>query len=312
MAKMKAVCLESFGGPETLHVKDVEIPQPGEGEVLIRVRAASVNPVDFKIREGKYPPVSSEQLPKVLGRDISGTVERCGRAVTQFKEADEVFAMLDPEHGGYAEYVVLRADLCARKPRSLNHVEAAAVPLAGLTAWQGLFDHGKLRAGQHVLIHGGAGGVGHLAIQFAKARGARVSTTVSWADKEFARTLGADQVVDHHAERFEDVVHDVDLVFDLVAGETQQRSWAVLKKGGTLVSTLTRPPQEEARRHEARGLNYTARPDAAELSDVGRLIDAGKVKPRVQETFPLAQAAAAQQRLQRGHVPGKIVLQVQA
>jgi NADPH:quinone reductase-like Zn-dependent oxidoreductase len=312
MEKMKVVCLESFGGPEALQVKEVDVPTPRDDEVLIQIRAASVNPVDTKMREGKYPPVKADQLPKILGRDVSGTVVGCGKSVTEFKKGDEVYAMLDGEHGGYAEYVALRANLCARKPTTLNHVEAAAVPLAAMTAWQGLFDHGQLRAGQRVLIHGGAGGVGHFAIQFAKARGASVSTTVSGSDKEFVRSLGADQIVDHESERFEKLVRDVDLVFDLIAGDTQQRSWSVLKKGGTLVSTLAAPSQEEAREHQARGLNYMAQPNATELSEVGRLIDAGKVRPWVNSTFPLHDAGAAQERLAHGHVPGKIVLEVRA
>jgi NADPH:quinone reductase-like Zn-dependent oxidoreductase len=310
MAKMKAVCIDSFGGPERLLLKDIEVPVPDTDELLIQIRAASVNPVDAKTREGKFPPVKANQLPKVLGRDVSGTVVSVGSAVTRFKKGDEVYAMLDTAHGGYAEYVALNAEVCASKPKSLNHVEAAAVPLAAMTAWQGLFDHGQLRSGQRVLIHGGAGGVGHFAIQFAKARGANVSTTVSGSDKAFVRSLGADQVIDHHSEHFEDVVDDVDLVLDLVAGDTQKRSWSVLKKGGTLVSTLAPPSEKDAKDHEAHGVNFMAQPNAEELAEVGRLIDAGKVRPWVEATFSLHDAAAAQEKLERGHVAGKIVLEI--
>jgi NADPH:quinone reductase-like Zn-dependent oxidoreductase len=310
MAKMKAVCIHSFGGPEVLKLESVDIPQPKADEVLIRIHAASVNPVDYKIRAGKYPPVKEQQLPKVLGRDVSGTIERCGSAVQNFKEGDAVYAMLDGGSGGYAQYATIKASLCSRKPESLDYSQAAAIPLAGLTAWQGLFDEGNLHAGQRVLIHGGAGGVGHLAIQFAKAKGATVCTTVSSQDVEFARSLGADEVVDYKTERFEEKLHDVDLVFDLVAGDTQERSWSVLKDGGTMISTLAKPSDIKAREHHARATNYVAHPDGAELAEIARLVDSGKVRPCVLATYPLADAAVAQQRLEREHPHGKVVLQV--
>jgi NADPH:quinone reductase-like Zn-dependent oxidoreductase len=310
MAKMKAVCIHSFGGPEVLKIESVEIPQPKDDEVLIRVHAASVNPVDYKIRSGTYPPVKRQQLPKVLGRDISGTIERCGRAVRDFNEGDAVYAMLDVGSGGYAEYVAIKADLCSPKPERLDYSQAAAIPLAGLTAWQGLFDEGNLHAGQRVLIHGGAGGVGHLAIQFAKARSAVVCTTVSSQDVDFARSLGADEIVDYKSERFEEKLHDVDLVFDLVAGDTQERSWAILKDGGTMISTLARPSEAKAREHHARATNYLAHPDAAELTEIGRLVDEGKVKPYVLATYTLDHAAEAQQRVEREHPQGKVVLEI--
>lgn len=310
MTKMKAVCLERFGGPEALELEDIDQPQAGPGEVLIKVHAASVNPVDYKIRSGKYSIVKEDQLPKVLGRDISGTIVSCGEGVTLFKPGDEVYAVLDRDHGGYAEYVALSADLCVRKPAKLDHTAAAAVPLAGLTAWQGLFDYGDLLPGQSVLIHGGGGGVGHFAVQFAKACGARVATTVSAQDKDFVRSLGADQAIDYKAERFEDVVKDVDLVFDLVGGDTQERSWDVLKDGGTMISTLAKPSKQRAMEHHARATNYVAHPDAEELGEIGQLIDEGRVTPHVDATYPLEQAADAQQRLERKHTQGKIVLQI--
>ncbi len=312
MAKMKAICLESFGGPETLHMQDIERPVPAADEVLIKVRAASVNPVDYKIRSGHYPPVKEQDLPRILGRDVSGVVVGCGAEVTEFHAGDEVFAMLDRGSGGYAEYVTIKADLCASKPATLGYAEAAAVPLAAITAWQGLFDYGRLESGQRVLIHGGAGGVGHFAIQFAKARGAVVATTVSAQDKEFVRGLGADQAIDYKTERFEDLVSDVDLVFDLVAGDTQERSWAVLKDGGTMVSTLAKPSDSQAKAHHARATNYMAQPDATELKAIADLIDNGKVRPVIKATYPLEQAAAAQRQLEREHTPGKVVLEMGA
>jgi NADPH:quinone reductase-like Zn-dependent oxidoreductase len=307
---MKAVCIEAFGGPEALEIREIQQPEPRDNEVLIRVRAASVNPVDYKIRSGHYPPVTQSQLPKVLGRDVCGVVVACGAAVSNLKVGDEVYAMLEGGPGGYAEYVTVRADLCAPKPASLDYAEAAAVPLAATTAWQGLFDHGSLIAGQRVLIHGGGGGVGHFAIQLAKAHGAFVSTTVSREDKTFVLGLGADQAIDYRAERFEEQVPETDLVFDLVAGDTQERSWSVLKDGGTIVSTLAKPSERQANIHHARAINYIAQANGAELALIGRLIDEGKVRPHIQAKFPLEQAAAAQDKLEHEHTQGKIVLEV--
>jgi NADPH:quinone reductase-like Zn-dependent oxidoreductase len=310
MPKMKAVRIHSFGGPEVLKVEEMEIPQPADDEVLIRVKAASVNPVDYKVRSGALSPGKPLQQPTVLGRDIAGTVERCGRAVQNLRAGESVYALLDGGQGGYAQYVTIKASICAREPKQIDHITAAAVPLAGLTAWQGLFDEGHLQGGQRVLIHGGAGGVGHFAIQLAKAKGASVATTVASEDVDFARSLGADQVIDYERERFEETVHDIDLVLDLIGGETQQRSWAVLKDGGTMISTMTKPSDEKARAHHARAGHYRSHPDAVELNEISKLIEAGKVKPRVAATYPLERAAEAQQRIERQHVQGKVVLQV--
>ncbi|MER9652874.1 NADP-dependent oxidoreductase [Mesorhizobium sp. M0152] len=308
MATIKAVRVHTFGGPEVLSLDEVPMPQPRDDEVTLKVYAASVNPVDYKIREG----TSGEDLPVTLGRDVSGVVELCGTRAHTLKKGDPLFAMLGPDRGGNAEYVVVKATEAAAKPESLSHVEAAAVPLAGITAWQGLFDHGGLEPGQRVLIHGGAGGVGHLAIQLAKATDAFVATTVSAEDFDFVHRLGADQIVDHKKQRFEDVVEEVDVVFDLVAGDTQDRSWTVLKPGGRLVSTLSEPSPEQARRHQAHGISYIAQPNAAQLADIGRLIDAGKVKPFVQATYPLEEVAKAEERLEKEHARGKIVLRIAA
>lgn len=312
MAKMKAVRIESFGGPETLQLQEVERPQPKDDELLIRVRAASVNPVDYKIRAGKYPPVKEESLPRVLGRDIAGVVVARGKAVATFLDGDEIMAMLDRGQGGYAEYVTMPADLCVRKPERLDYAEAAAVPLAAITAWQGLFDHGGLMAGQRVLIHGGAGGVGHFAIQLAKARGAYVIATCSSDDLDFVRSLGADEVIDYRTERFEDRVSEVELIFDLVAGDTQERSWSVLKDGGTMVSTLARPSERQAQIHHARAMNYVAQPNGPELAQIAHLITEKRLKPHVETRLPLEQAQVAHRTAEHGHPRGKVVLEMQA
>jgi NADPH:quinone reductase-like Zn-dependent oxidoreductase len=308
---MTAVVIHSFGSADVLKLEDVPMPVPKADEVLVKVNAASVNPVDYKTRAGQFPAVKAEQLPLVLGRDVAGVVEKCGADSTRFHRGAEVFALLDWEHGGYAEYVIVKERDLVEKPAQLNFVEAAAIPLAAMTAWQGRFDHGRLQPGQDVLSHGGAGGVGHLAVQCAKARGARVSTTASHQDSEFLRALGADQVIDKD-EPFEQAVSNVDLVFDLVNGDMQERSWTVLRQGGALISTLTQPSQAQARAHHARGTHYIAHPDAGELGAIGSLINAGKIRPHVEAVFRLNEAGAAQRQLESHHNRGKIVLQIGA
>ena len=216
---MRAVQIEQFGGPESLQLRDVRRPTPGEGEMLVRVRAAGVNPVDYKIREGRVPFVTQDKLPYIPGRDVAGEVLECGPDVKKFSKGDRIFAMPGFDRGGYAQYVLIRENEAAPKPALLDDIGAGATPLAALTAWQGLFRHGELKAGQRVLIQGGSGGVGHFAIQFAKARGAYVATTVSSANVGFAKELGADQVIDYKHQRFEDAIERVDMVFDLVGGE---------------------------------------------------------------------------------------------
>lgn len=309
---MHAVRIHSFGDANVLKVEDIPLPEPKDNEIVVRVMAASVNPIDYKIRSGKYPAVKQDQLPKVLGRDISGVVSRVGSSVRKFKKCDSIYAMLGRDIGGYAEYALVTEDEAAKKPKQLDFVQAAAVPLAALTAWQGLFDQGGLKAGQRVLIHGGAGGVGHFAVQFAKAKGAWVATTVSREDIELARRLGADRPIDYKAEKFEDVLKDIDLVYDLIAGDAQQRSFAVLKDGGTLISTLQKPDQAELDRRHARGAHYIAKPDARELEEIASLIDAGKVRVIVDAIYPLEEAAQAHRHMENDHIAGKVVLQVAA
>lgn len=300
--------IHRFGGPDVLQLDTIEPSAPDAGQVLVTVHAASVNPVDFKIRSGKYPAVKDDRLPYTLGRDVSGVVEKCGAQATRFKVGDEVFGMVGIYGGGYAEQVVLEQHAITAKPSALDHVHAAAIPLAGQTAWQGLFRHGGLKAGQSVLIHGGSGGVGHFAVQFAKARGARVLTTVSTENVEFARSLGADVVIDYKKQRFEDVASDFDFVFDLIDGETRERSWKLLKKGGVLVSTLTEPSQDKAMEFGVRAMRYTVEANGEELAEIGTLVGSGKVKPHVDKTFPLREAAKALAAVESGHAVGKVVL----
>jgi NADPH:quinone reductase-like Zn-dependent oxidoreductase len=309
---MKTIRIHSFGGPDRLKIETLPDPQPGAGEMLVKVGAASVNPVDYKIRQGAYPPVNADKLPYTLGRDISGRVEACGAGIVRFKPGDLVYAMLGIDRGAYSEYVIAKESEAARMPERLDFIAAAAVPLAGLTAWQGLFRHGRLTAGQRVLIHAGSGGVGHFAIQFARAVGAHVITTVSERHVAFARRLGADEVIDYKRHLFEDVVHDIDLVLDLIGGDTQARSFRVLRKGGKLVSTLTEPSQHKARVREAQAMRYTVQESGAELAEIAHLIDTGHVVPKVARQFSLLEAAEAENFVAQGHTQGKVVLRIAA
>jgi NADPH:quinone reductase-like Zn-dependent oxidoreductase len=302
--------IHDFGGAKALRADEVEYSQPDASQILVSVKAASVNPVDFKISSGKYPAVKEDRLPYTLGRDVSGIVEKCGAQAAKFSVGDEVLGMIDIAGGGYAEKAVLNQNSVTRKPSNIDFVHAAAIPLAGLTAWQGLFRHGNLTAGQSVLIHGGSGGVGHFAVQFAKAQGARVLTTVSTGNVEFARSLGADVVIDYKTQRFEDLASNLDMVFDLIDGDTRKRSWGLLKHGGMLVTTLTEPSQEIAQQHGVHALRYTVEPDGGDLDTIARLVASGQVKVHIARTFPLANAYDALASVEHGGTVGKVVLAV--
>ena len=313
MKTMKAVCIYSYGGPGVLVYEDVPCPHPGPGEVLIRVHAAGINPVDWKIREGHLKEMLHHTLPLVLGWDVSGVVETVGSGVLRMKVADEVYSRPDiMRDGAYAEFIVIRESEVAPKPKTIDHVHAAALPLAGLTAWQSLIDAGGLVAGQRVLIHAAAGGVGSLAVQLAKSRGAHVIGTSSARHHAFLRELGVDQVVDYTAARFEEVVEQVDLIFDTIGGETQDRSWIVLKPGGILVSIVSPPSALIAESHGVRQAFVFSQPNAAQLHEIAKLVDEGKLKAIVSTVLPLAEAKQAQTLSEKGHTRGKIVLRVRS
>jgi NADPH:quinone reductase-like Zn-dependent oxidoreductase len=303
---MKAIRIHQYGGPEVLAQVEMQRPKPGPNEVLIKVQAAAVNPIDWKLRAGYMKDFFPLTFPSTLGWDVSGTVEEEGADVTRFKRGDEVYALL--EGGGYAEYAAARETVVARKPRTLDHIQAAAVPVAGLTAWQALFEVAQLRAGQKVLIHAAAGGVGNFAVQFAKARGAYVIGTASSRNQAFLRELGVDKAVDYQETRFEEVVRDVDVVLDTIGADTQERSFKVLKKGGILVSIVQSPSQELATKYGVRALFYGAHASSSDLAEIAKLIDSGTVKTVVETVLPLAEARRAHELSQSGHARGKIVL----
>lgn len=308
MTDMKAVRIHTYGGPEVLQYEEAPRPAVQDGELLVRVQACGINPVDWKVREGYMKDVWPAQFPLILGCDVAGTVEHVGANVTEFAAGDAVYALVPS--GGYAEYAAFPAAIAARKPETLDFVQTASLPVAALTAWQALFDHAHLEAGQSVLVHAASGGVGHLAVQFAKNKGAHVVATASARNHAFVRSLGADEILDYNTTKFEDVVHNMDVVFDTMGGDTQERSWGVLKPGGILVSIVSPDTEMQAKAHNRRGLNMHAEANAAQLAEIATLIDAGKVKPHVERTFPLAEARAAQEMSEKGHVRGKIVLRV--
>lgn len=308
---MKAIRIHEFGGPEVLKYDDAPNPSPANDEVVIKIHASGVNPVDCKIRaglaQGKFP----IEFPLIPGWDVSGEIEEVGSDVLNFRKGDEVYSRPDPTRNGtYAEYVVVKADQVNSKPKSIDHDKAAAVPLAGLTAWQGLFEHGDLKAGQKVLIHAASGGVGTFAVQFAKWKGAYVIGTASEENIDFLYDLGADEVIDYKTEKFENKVKNVDLVFDLIGGETQKRSLSVIRQGGRLVTTVQPGNQEVAKEKSIKLIGYMAKSYPADLQQIADLIDSGKIKPIVTRILPLKEAAKAQELIDSHHTRGKIVLKV--
>jgi NADPH:quinone reductase-like Zn-dependent oxidoreductase len=308
---MKAVRIHEYGGADVLRLEDAPRPEPGPGEVLVRVHAAGVNPVDWKVRAGYLREWMKYKLPMIPGWDFSGVVESAGSSVDGWRAGTEVYARPDlSRDGSYAEYIAVRASEVGAKPKSVDHVHAAAIPLAALTAWQALFDAGGLAAEQRVLIHAAAGGVGHFAVQLAKWKGAFVAGTASARNHDFLRRLGVDQPIDYTSVRFEDVARDFDVVLDTMAGETRARSWGVLKKGGILVTILGQPSQEDAKAHDVRGAGIFVQPNPKQLDEIAGLVDSGKLKPHIEGVFPLAEAAKAHALSETNHVRGKIVLRV--
>ncbi|MFG3059728.1 NADP-dependent oxidoreductase [Streptomyces sp. NPDC048231] len=307
---MRAVCQDVLGGPEVLKVVEVERPAPRTNEVLIRVRAAGLNPTDWKHRAtGGF----LGKPPFVLGWDVSGVVEETGIGVATFKPGDEVFGMLSYPfgHGSHAEYVSAPARAFTHKPSSIDHVQAGALPLVSLTAWQALVETAGLQRGQKVLIHAAAGGVGHVAVQIAKARGAHVIGTASAGKHDFVRGLGADELIDYHDTDFAEAVRDVDVVLDTVGGDYVQRSLRTLRKGGILVTILPRGSKELAGQAEALGVRATEMlvdADRHGMRTVAELVEAGKLRATIAGTFPLAEAAKAHELGDTGRTTGKLVL----
>ncbi len=311
MSMMKAVRIHSYGGSDALTFEDVPRPEPGEGEILIRVHATSINPFDVALRSGYMVEYFNHTLPLILGIDVSGVVEQTGPNTNSFSPGDAVFTKTGVfRDGAYAEYVVVPAADVVEKPASLDHNQAAALPHVTITAWGALFDQGNLQPGQTVLIHGAAGGVGHMAVQLAKWRGAHVIGTAS-ENFDLLDSLGVDHAINYTEAAFEDHVHDIDLVVDTIGGETLQRSWGTLKPGGTLVSMIEQPQQEIAEEHGVKpAMLWTHPPTGETLKTISQLADDGTITPVVSTILPLEEIKKGHQMIESKHTGGKVVLQV--
>jgi len=308
---MKAVRIHQYGKATELKYEDAPMPALGATDVLVKTVATSVNPVDWKIREGYLKTMINYTMPLILGLDVSGVVEAVGKDVSRFKVGDAVYSRpATNRNGTYAEFVAINEKEISRKPNTISHVEAASLPLVGITAWEGLITHAKLSAGQKVLIHGGSGGVGTLAIQLAKSKGAFVITTTSSKNEALVKALGADEVIDYKTQAFETLVKNIDVVFDTIGGKTQELSWQVLKEGGILVSTVGQPSEALATKFKARGVFFFIGPNAEILDNLAKLVEAGKIRPVIGAEFALADIAKAHALSESGRAIGKIALYV--
>ncbi len=307
MLTMKAVRIHGYGGPEVLKYEDAPRPVLNDDDVLIKVIGAGVNPVDWKICQGYMKEMTT--LPLIPGWDVAGVIEEKGPDVRHLEVGDSVYTRPSiSRNGAYAEYIAVKASEVALKPETIDYLQAAAVPLAGLTAWQSLFDLAHLQAGQKVLIHAAAGGVGHFAVQFARWAGAHVIGTASAPHHEFLKSIGAHETIDYTTAAFEDAVHDADVVLETIGGEVWQRSWKVLKKGGIMVSTLRGPEAGGMDALNKLSAHVFVQPDAAQLGEIAILIDSGHVRPEIERIFPLHEADKAHRANEAGHTTGKIVL----
>jgi len=310
---MKAVQIERYGNEDVLELAELEQPKPEENQVLVKVKAAAVNPVDWKIRDG-LGEMFGMKLPLILGCEVAGTVEAVGgqgpsrTGVKNFVAGDEVYGYLSAYSGGYAEYVAASASEFVRKPKKIDFDTAVSVPVGALTAWQGIFDQGKLASEQRILITGASGAVGSMAVQLAKNKGAHVIGTGSGRNEEFVRKLGADEFIDYKKTKFEDKVSGVDVVFDTVGGDTQERAFQTLKRGGFLVSTVSPPSAEKAKEFGVTVAMVQMMPKPYQLAEINRLVESGKLKVRVATVLPLAEVKKAHQMSATGHADGKIIL----
>lgn len=308
---MKAARIHAYGASSEIRIEDAPLPKLNDDDVLIRVVATSVNPVDWKIRKGYLKAFIPYDMPLIMGWDVSGIVEQTGPAVTRFKPGDAVYSRPDiARNGAYAEYVAVRESEIAFKPTTLSHVEAASLPLVSITAWEALFTTANLTKGQRVLIHAGAGGVGSIAIQLAKARGAHVTATASGPKVALVKSLGADEVIDYRAQDFSSIAKDMDVVFDTIGGEVQEKSWSVLKPGGMLVSITDRPSEDRAKAEGKRAGYVFIGPNAAILADLAQMVDVGQVRPLIAAEYGLQDTAKAQDFSETGRATGKVVIYV--
>lgn len=312
---MKAAQFGSYGGPEVITINNVPKPAPLENQVLIEVHSATINPFDYKVRRGYMKDAMPLKLPLTIGGNLSGVVIDVGSQVADFKVGDEVFGQSYAFGGGsgaIAEYAVANAENIAIKPKEINHIQSGSLPLVGVSAIQALEQHINLTKGQKILIHGGAGGIGSIAIQLAKYLGTYVATTASSKDLEFVKGLGADEVIDYKSQDFSEILKDFDAVYDLVGGETTDKSFKVLKKGGILVSMVGAPSEELAKQYEVKVIGQNTETNSKNLSRLAGLVDQGVIKPQVAKIFPLEQTREAFEYVETGHPKGKVVINVKS
>src|SRR6266487_3882812 len=313
---MKSVQINRYGGSDVVELNDTaSVPSVSVGKILVDVKASGVNPADWKVREGYFQQMAPLQFPSNLGFDFSGTVKQLGEDVpSDFEQGDEVYGqtpVLSGGSGAFAELVLVDKDSITHKPKTLNHIEAAALPTVGVSSWQALVENIGLSKGQKILIHGGAGGIGSISIQLAKHLGAYVATTVSTSDKQFVQELGANQVIDYKTENFEDMIHDYDAVFDTVAGDTYKRSFKVLKKGsGIIVSMLEQPNSELMNEYGVKALSQFTQATRERLTKLAEWVDQNNIKVNIDKTFSLDEAAKALDYQKEAHPRGKVVLNV--
>ena len=315
---MKAIAIRGFGGRDKLERMDLPIPEAGRGEVLVRVRAAAVNPVDWKIREGWLKDRFPHKFPLVPGWDVAGVVGKVGEGVTRFKAGDDVFAYCRKpvvQGGAYAEYILLSEEHLGLKPKNTSFTEAAGIPLASLTAYQALVGAAKVKAGERVLIHAAAGGVGGFGVQIARDRGAVVWGTASSRNEEYVRDLGAERVIDYTRDDFGKAVRSVypdgvDVVFDCVGGEVLKKSIEVVRKGGRLISIVDSPDEQSLRQRDIRFEFVFVAPNAVELKAIGEMVQQRRLRVHLSKVLPLADAREAHGLIESGHTRGKIVLEV--
>ena len=308
---MKAARIHAYGASTEIRIEDAPIPPLNADDVLIRVVATSVNPVDWKIRKGYLKEMIPYDMPLTMGWDVSGIVEKTGPAVTRFKPGDAVYSRPDiVRNGAYAEYVAVRESEIAAKPATISHVEAASLPLVSITAWEALFTTAGLAKGQRVLIHAGAGGVGSVAVQLARAKGAHVTATASASKMALVKSLGADEVIDYHAQDFSSVAKGMDVVFDTVGGDVQEKSWAVLNPGGMLVSITSKPSEDRASAMGKRAGFVFIGPNAPILTELAAMVDLGRVRPLIAAEFGLNDTAKAQDFSETGRATGKVMIYV--
>jgi len=306
----KAVRIHSYGNASVLAYEDAPIPTVTGEDVLVKIHATSINPVDWKVREGYLKDFIPHKLPLILGWDLAGEIVAMGEQVKDWNVGDAVYSRPDiARDGTYAEYIAVRASELAHKPTSINWQQAAAVPLTALTAWQSLYEAANVKAGERVLVHAGSGGVGTFAIQLAKLRGAYVYTTASTRNVDLLKSLGADEVIDYTKSDFS-TQRDLDVVFDTLGGDVLDKSWQTLKRGGRLVSIISNPDVQTAEQHGVTPLFCFVQPSAAQLLELASLIDAGKIQVVIDSVFPLKDIAQAHEKSESGHSRGKIVIQV--